>query len=201
MKKFLLILVFLMAFVSAHAQSQSLEFYFIAHDRTTPVAELCRRLEQVYEMARSYEDIAVVFYLPNYDEPKIVKVNLPGDNRDQFKGIIGELRLKDVHETFAYLDYQNILEIFNEHDFISDSGEPMYTSVQFNWYVNPDFWKFNYNESLIASLYFALELGKYSDYVTTQVLHAADDGLVVDETKPFGNKNLCEGMNFLLQQY
>ena len=152
-------------------------------------------------MARSYEDIAVVFYLPNYDEPKIVKVNLPGDNRDQFKGIIGELRLKDVHETFAYLDYQNILEIFNEHDFISDSGEPMYTSVQFNWYVNRDFWKFNYNESLIASLYFALELGKYSDYVTTQVLHAADDGLVVDETKPFGNKNLCEGMNFLLQQY
>lgn len=89
----------------------------------------------------------------------------------------------------------------NEHDFISDSGEPAYTMVTFCWYVNPDFWQFGYNEKLIASLYFALELEKHEGYVTTQVWHADNDGLVVDPEKPFGSKDLCKGMNFLLQQY
>ncbi len=201
MKKILLTFLFVMVSLAGLAQSQSFEFYYIAHDRTTPVADLCRRLEQVYDMARSYEDIAVVFYLPNYDEPKIVKVNLPGDNRDDFKQIIRELRIKDAHECFADLDYENIIQLVNEHDFISESGEQTYTSVTFCWYVNPDFWHFKYNEHLIASLYFALELDKYPSYVTTQVWHADNDGLEVDSENPFGSKNLCKNMNFLLQQY
>ena len=187
--------------ITALAQNQSFEFYYIAHDRTTPVSDLCRRLEQVYEMARSYEDIAVVFYLPNYDQPKIVKINLPGDNREEFKSIISELRLKSAHEIFADLDYGNIIDIMNEHDFLTPSGEAAYSSVTFCWYVNPDFWRFKYNEKLIASLYFALELEKYEGYVTTQVWHADVDGLVVDPDRPFGSKNLCATMNFLLQQY
>ena len=187
--------------ITALAQNQSFEFYYIAHDRTTPVSDLCRRLEQVYEMARSYEDIAVVFYLPNYDQPKIVKINLPGDNREEFKSIISELRLKSAHEIFADLDYGNIIDIMNEHDFLTPSGEVAYSSVTFCWYVNPDFWRFKYNEKLIASLYFALELEKYEGYVTTQVWHADVDGLVVDPDRPFGSKNLCATMNFLLQQY
>lgn len=201
MKKILFILSFAMLSITALAQNQSFEFYYIAHDRTTPVSDLCRRLEQVYEMARSYEDIAVVFYLPNYDKPKIVKINLPGDNREEFKSIISELRLKSAHEIFADLDYGNIIDIMNEHDFLTPSGEAAYSSVTFCWYVNPDFWRFKYNEKLIASLYFALELEKYEGYVTTQVWHADVDGLVVDPDRPFGSKNLCATMNFLLQQY
>ena len=201
MKKILFILSFAMLSITALAQNQSFEFYYIAHDRTTPVSDLCRRLEQVYEMARSYEDIAVVFYLPNYDKPKIVKINLPGDNREEFKSIISELRLKSAHEIFADLDYGNIIDIMNEHDFLTPSGEAAYSSVTFCWYVNPDFWRFKYNEKLIASLYFALELEKYEGYVTTQVWHADVDGLVVDSDRPFGSKNLCATMNFLLQQY
>ena len=88
MKRLFYILFAALISFSASAQTQSFEFYYIAHDRTTPVAELCNRLEQVYEIALSYEDYAVIFYLPNYDDPKIVKVNLPGDNRDDFKNII-----------------------------------------------------------------------------------------------------------------
>lgn len=201
MKKILLSFSLVLTSLVGLAQSQSFEFYYIAHDRTTPVADLCRRLEQVYDMARSYEDMAVVFYMPNYDQAKIVKVNLPGDNHEDFKDIIRELRIKDAHEIFADMDYENIMQIMNDHDFITDDGEPTYTSVTFCWYVNPDFWQFKYNERLIASLYFALELDKYPSYVSTQVWHADNDGLVVDSEVPFGSKNLCKGMNFLLQQY
>lgn len=186
---------------SMRAQSQSFEFYYIAHDRTTPVNDLCKRLEAIYETAMSYEDFAVIFYLPNYDEPKIVKMNLPGDNREEFKTIISELRLKSAHEIFVDVDYQNIMDLVNSHDFIDDSGERMYTQVIFSWYVNPDFWKFLYNEKLIAALYFNLELDKYQGYVTTEIWHATGDGLEVDKEHPFGTKNLCADMMFLLQEY
>ena len=186
---------------AASAQNSSLEFYYIAHDRSTPVNDLCKRLEDVYKTALSYEDFAVIFYFPNYDEPIIVKVNLPGDNRDDFKKIISELRQKSAHEIYADIDYANIVDLINKNDFIDAAGNPRFTSVLFCWYVNPDFWLFQYNEKLIASLYFNLELDRYKGYVTTQVWHAAGDGLNVDKKYPFGSKNICSGMDFMLLEY
>lgn len=187
--------------IMGYAQNQSLEFYYIAHDRTTPVADLCQRLESVYETALTYDDVAVIFYLPNYDEPITVKMNLPGDNRDEFKNIISELRLKSSHEIYADIDYQSIVHLINEHDFIDADGNQTYSSVLFCWYVNPDFWQFQYNEKLIASLYFSLELDKYQGYVTNQIWHSEGDGIRVNKRYPFGAKNLCKGMDFMLLQY
>ena len=155
-------------------------------------------------MALTSPDMATVFYLPNCgenNEPIVVKLNLDGDNRDDFKAIISELRLKSAHEIFADIDYANIVNLINQHDFISDDGQPIYSSVLFCWYVNPDFWQFGYNEKLIAALYFNLELDKYKDYVTTNILHAAGDGLQINKQQPFGSKNICKNMFFLLQEY
>lgn len=201
MKRLIYILFAVFMSLSASAQTKSLEFYYIAHDRTTPVSVLCNRLEQVYETALSYDDCAVIFYLPNYDEPIVVKMNLEGDNRDDFKTIISELRLKPAHEIFPDVDYPAIVDLINRHDFIDDEGNPTYSSVLFCWYVNPDFWQFNYNEELIASLYFNLELDKYMGYVDTQIWHADGDGIAVNAQYPFGTKNLCRKMNFMLLQY
>lgn len=201
--KRILYTVFLMLLPLAGAsQTKSLEFYYIAHDRTTPVGDLCQRLEEVYETALSYDDFAVIFYLPNsYSDPFVVKINLDGDNRDDFKKIISELRLKSSHEIYADVDHENILNLMNEYDFIDDQGNPTYSTVLFCWYVNPDFWRFQYNEKLIASLYFNLELDKFQGYVNTEVWHAAGDGLKVDRQYPFGTKNMCRSMDFMLQQY
>lgn len=201
MRKFVLSILFALCSLASFAQSQSLEFYYIAHDRTTPVDDLCGILEEVFETADQYEDYAVIFYLPNYDEPIVVKVNLPGDNRNDFKNLISDLRLKPSHQIYANDDYANIVALINEHDFIDENGRPRYSSVQFYWYVNPDFWLFLNNEELIGALYFNLELSKYKGYVTTQIWHARDDGLKVDEKYPFGTKNLCRDMDFILYQY
>ncbi|MBE6234316.1 MAG: hypothetical protein E7118_07580 [Bacteroidales bacterium] len=204
MRRLAYIILLLALPILGSAQTQSLEFYYIAHDRTTPVGDLCNRLEQVYETALSYEDFAVIFYLSSYDQdfnPMVVKVNLPGDNREEFRNIISELRLKSAHEIYADIDYAKIVELINEHDFIDQNGRPTYSSVLFCWYVNPDFWQFQYNEKLIASLYFNLELDQYQGYVTTQVWHAEGDGLEINPRYPFGTKNLCRNMGFMLQQY
>lgn len=204
MRRLAYIILLLALPILGSAQTQSLEFYYIAHDRTTPVGDLCNRLEQVYETALSYEDFAVIFYLASYDQdfnPMVVKVNLPGDNREEFRNIISELRLKSAHEIYADIDYAKIVELINEHDFIDQNGRPTYSSVLFCWYVNPDFWQFQYNEKIIASLYFNLELDQYPGYVSTQVWHAEGDGLEVNRKYPFGTKNLCRNMGFMLQQY
>ena len=150
MKRILFILLMFVSFVSTaqnHPQ-QSFEFYYIAHDRTTPVNDLCARLESVYELALELPDMAVIFYLPNcgeQNEPLVVKINLEGDNRNDFKTIISELRLKSAHDIYADIDYACIVDLINQHDFITETGAPVYSSVTFYWYVNPDFWQFQYN--------------------------------------------------------
>ncbi len=187
--------------VAGFAQTKSFEFYYIAHDRTTPVNDLCEILEDAYNTADRYDDCAVIFYLPNFDEPITVKINLDGDNRQDFKNIISELRLKPAHEIYADVDYANIVDLINQYDFIDSEGNPTYTSATFYWYINPDFWQFLYNEELIASLYFNMEFDRYPGYVSTQIWHASGDGLQVDKKYPFGTKNLCKDMNFMLYQY
>lgn len=203
MKRVLILIIALLAALSGSAQTKSFEFYYIAHDRNTPVNDLCKRLNNVYESADYDEECAVIFYLPNYDEPLVVVMNLPGDNRKDFEKLIGELRTKSHHQIYADNDYENILDLVNKYDFIDDSANRTYSSVLFCWYVNPEFWMMKYNEMLIASLYFDLELDKYKNYVTVETWHAADDGLDerVDMDMPFGSKNLCGDMPFMLLQY
>ena len=201
MKRLSILLLMVITSFTAFAQSQDFEFYYISHDRTTPVDDLCDRLEYIYENALGDESYAVIFYLPNYDEHIEVRINLEDDNRDDFSILVRELREKDAHENYAYHDYESIMKLINKYDFIDEEGNRQYSSVLFCWYVTPYFWAWGCNESLIARLYFTLELDKYRDNVSTQIWHARDDGLKVDGRNPFGNKNLCRQMNFMLLPY
>ena len=201
MKRLIYGILGLMVSVTALAQTQSLEFHYITHDRTTPAAKLCEKLEMAYESAASDQNRAAIFYMPNYDRPLVVKVNLPEENRGDFKIIIKELRLKPSHEVYADVDYERILDIFNVHDFIDEQGGYNFTSVQINWYVNPVFWKYRYNEELISALSFDLEFNKYPDYVNTIIWHAEGDGLDVNYEYPFGTKNLIGGSRFEFVEY
>lgn len=201
MKRLSILLLAIITSFTAFAQSQEFEFYYISHDRTTPVDDLCDRLERAYENALDDEEYAVVFYLPNYDQHIEVRINLEDDNRTDFNLLIRELREKDAHENYAYHDYEAIMNLINKYDFIDEEGNLTYNSVLFCWYVTPYFWDWQCNESLIAKLYFTLELDKYRGYVTTQVWHSRYDGIEVNERMPFGNKNLCSSMNFVLLPY
>ena len=140
MKKFLLIILALLISLPAISQKRSFQFFYIAHDRGTPVSDLCKRLRAAYETAIYDNEYAQIFYLPNYDNPLTVIVNLPGDNRDDFDTMLAELRMKSYHEIYSDLDYENIINLMNKYDFIDDYGNHNYSMVDFCWYVNPDFW-------------------------------------------------------------
>lgn len=202
MKRFLPFLLLCLLPSLAAAQSQSLEFIYIAHDRTTPVNALCERLTEVYDYASQDEGQGVVFYLANADSPRIVRMNLPGDNREDLAGLLGELRYKSAHEIYPDVDQEEIVELFNTLDFLNDSGRPAFSTFTMTWYVTPTFWSLGYNEALIARLYFTLDLGSLpSNYFNMDIWHARDDGLKYDEALPFGPKKLCGDNPFFLLEY
>ena len=198
---FTLLLSFLLP-LTALAQSHSLEFIYVAHDRSTPVNALCERLTEIYDYAVQDESQSVIFYLANADAPRIVRMNLPGDNRDALADLMGELRYKSAHEIYPDVDQEEIVRLFDEVDFLTDTGRPSFTSFKMTWYANPTFWSLGYNESLIARLFFTLDLGSLpGSYFNMEVWHARNDGLKYDEELPFGPKNLCGDYPFFLLEY
>lgn len=209
MKRILLVLMAMSLSSIAFAQDampdridQELTFVYIAHDHTTPVDELCDRLSDLVDVAKYEKDQALILYLPNSDMPKVLYMNLPGDNRDEFSDMLGELRYKSAHEIFPEIDVKQIPEIFNQIDFINSDGTPSFSKFTLVYYVTPVFWKLGYNEGVIANLYFTLDLAKLSkSYFKQQIWHSKDDGLKVNEELPFGSKDLCENYNFLLLNY
>ena len=202
MKRLCIFLLSCLLPLSALSQTQSLEFVYVAHDRTTPVNALCERLTEIHDYAMQDESMAVIFYLANADAPRIVRMNLPGDNRDDLGGLLGEIRYKSAHEIFPDVDQEEIVRLFDEVDFLNDSGNPSFTSFKMTWSVNPTFWSLGYNESLIARLFFTLDLGSLSGgYFNMEVWHARNDGLKYDEEMPFGPKNLCGDYPFFLLEY
>lgn len=182
----------------ASAQDKTFEFYYIAHDYSSKVESICSMLEERYEVAMEYDDCAIIFYLPNGDTPFVVKMNLPGDNRRDFDQLIAELRMRYSHDTYVYVDLPQIVDIINKNDFIDDDGNFSFRSMRMAWFVNAAFWGMNYNESLIAALYFILELDKYQDYVTIDIWDTGDERIRIDQRYPFGQKNLTSNYSFSL---
>lgn len=203
MKRLSLFLLSFLLPLAALAQSQSLEFVYVAHDRSTPVNVLCERLkENIYDYAVQDESQAVIIYLANADAPRIVRINLPGDNRDDFDNLLGELRYKSAHEIYPDVDQEEIVKLFDEVDFLTDSGRPSFISFKMTWYVTPTFWSLGYNESLIARLFFTLDLGSLpGSYFNLEVWHYRNDGLKYDEEMPFGPKNLLGDYSFFMFEY
>lgn len=185
------------------AQTQTLELIYITKDYTTEVGPLCRDLMDIYHSAEKDKSQAVIFYLANSTSPIIVKLNLPGDNRKSITRITDALISKSETVVNPSADVKRFIDIFNQHEIVTASGEPLFMSVDIDYYITPTFWELQYNEQLIASAYFALGMDSdWADgYFSMSIFHNANDGLVVDEKHPFGIKNLCRNYKFLLLTY
>ncbi len=203
MKKILNVFMLFFAFFSLAAQNKSLHVVYVTKDYTTEVNPLCRDLRDLYSLAEVDNSQAVVFYLANSTSPMIVKMNLPGDNRKDFDGIIDALMTKSETIVNPSTDLNGIVNIFNETGIIDLSGQPTFLNVELTYYITPSFWELRYNEQIIAASYFALELDQpwARDYFSMNIYHNAKDGLVIDEERPFGDKNYCYNYKFFLLTY
>lgn len=186
-----------------HAQEydkseQTLEFYYIAHDRATPVGKVCDFIQDRYKEATYYKDLAMIFYLANGDNPLIVRMNMQGDNRKEFDNIINALQQHMSHEVSPNDDKRIITELFNDTDFLESNGELSYRTFQWVSFVTPIFWQMGYNEDILASLYFILEMNKLSaDTFTMDIYYDNDGSFRYNSAKPFGDKKLCNRSNIM----
>lgn len=153
---FLALVAFFVNYETGYAQKE-LIFVYIAHDRTTPSACLSERMQTLCDQGERYEGFSYIFYLANEDQPKIVTLNLPSDNRGDFqKLIIEELNDKIAHPVNIGFDTDSIIDIFYQNDFLDETGKLKYETVTFDFYIGEEFWNNGYLESFIAKLYWVM---------------------------------------------
>ena len=205
MRKILSFFLFSLLPVLASAQTQTLQVFYVTKDYTTDVNPLCRDLRDMYSAAEKDPSQAVVFYLANSTSPMIVRMNLPGDNRKDFDKIIGALMTKSETIINPTTDLEGITHLFDEISLLDASGAPVFMSAEIRYYVTPTFWELGYNEQLIASAYFVLDMdadwARENNYFDMSIYHTESDGLEADPKQPFGEKNLCYNYNFQLLTY
>ncbi len=202
-RSFFILSLILIGGLSSIAQDQSVQVVYITKDYSTEVNPLCKELRDMFDFALKDKSQACVFYLANSTSPMIVKVNLPGDNRKDFDGIIDALMTKSETIINPSTDVKSITSLFDDIGLLDQSGTPYYQNVELIYYITPTFWELGYNEQIIAALYFALDLdADWADgYVNMSIYHNEHDDLTVDEAHPFGVRDLCFKHKFFLLSY
>ena len=216
MKKILLLI---MAFAVCHfsdgqvmAQADSLKnfhFVYIDHEPTTPVGQLCERINKLYNDAEEMGE-ALIVYLADETHPMISLTNVADSaamgesgSKDAFYQIIDALQGEVYHEV-STADAETIKKLIGQDGSFplfakTDSGRMNYKSVTLDFYIGSRFWALRYNERIIAALFSSLKvaecLEKYPRAVFAfNVFKAKDDSLLYQEGKPFGLQNM-DGIN------
>lgn len=153
--------------------AQSFTFVYIAQGSAEemPIALMEKNLETAWGCIQKG---AVIFYLSRgIDNPIIVKANVDGTGnyekeREEFEEkILNSLREGIQYSVDGAHDKRRIFEILQEHEIVDSLGQPLYNETTFEFHVGQDFWDSGNNETVIASLYFELniaELRKEADF-------------------------------------
>lgn len=184
----------------AQDDSKNLHFVYIDHEVTTPVTELCGKIQQLHDDAAEVDD-ALIVYLSDGNTSIVSFTNLSdnaGKGRDKdnaFLEVIAALEDANSHDVVATEDIKNIQDLFTEYNFIDSDGRITYNSVIFDFYVGNSFWTLGNNEKVIAHLYesfsmFNMPRGQFS----MNIYKPKTNHLQYPEGMPFGDNNV-EGIN------
>ena len=197
MKSYICLIIAAIVLMYSSAYSQGIQnkefsFYYIAHDRNTNVQQLSLELQQQFDNLKEYDNVGV-FYLANGEEPIIIKVNTPNENGKEFPHLIGEIQEKLSHDISPDYDVNRIISLFDDTPFVDDGRKLLYTSVNWNYYVTSSFWSMNYNESIIGSLYWIMNMDELrKDEFYLNILRSPDDVIEFDRNKAIGDKNYSD---------
>lgn len=207
MKKYqLLILAVILSFmstVSLSAQDYSkvnLHFVYIDHEPTTPVNQLCQRIRKLRDDAIEVED-ALIVYLSDGRQSMLSFTNLEdkqGKERDKseaFVNIIAALQEANSHDVIAQEDRKNILQLFEDYNFVNDNGVFLFNSVTMDFYVSPEFWTLGNHEKVISHLFVVFDAASFpKEKLAFNVFKPKGQSLNFPEGMPFGDNNI-DGIN------
>lgn len=175
-------------------RAKALCFAYVAHSPDTSVDSVVEYLDSRYERAVKDEDFVLIIYMADKDEPFIVGVNTPEDNRSDYRRLIDVLRSESSHPVYPDYDLERLVRLFDENDFVEEGTNVLnYRSVDWHFHVTSDFWDNNYNESLIASLCFVMGVEHFAtDNFRLRCYFSREDDLTYDPDSPFGPRNFCD---------
>ena len=188
-------------------QYKSFSLVYIDHEAADAVDVISQRLRDMKDDADQYNN-SYIFYLANGEQPIIVKYNMGEDATEDFNNLLGELNNAIFHSVDPNTDMKNLMDLFNQYDFVDEKGNPKYYSTIMDFYVGADFWTLGYNESILANLYFLLDvptLKVNGDAVGKEFLFRVNASKgnypKYEEGKPFGEKNLAGVNSVIIMQY
>ena len=206
MKKYLAILIAVLAIMPAitvKAQDYSqmnLHFVYIDHETSTPVNQLCKRIRTLRDDAIEVED-ALIIYLSDGRQSLFSFTNLKdrnNENRDSneaFVNIIAALQDANSHDIIAREDRKNILNLFDEYNFIDEQGHLLFNSVTMDFYVGPDYWNLGNHEKVIAHLFVDFDASSFDKTkLAINIFKPKGVELKYPDGMPFGDNNI-EGIN------
>jgi hypothetical protein len=193
--------------LSAKAQDYSkmnLHFIYIAHETSTPVNKLCERIRTVRDDALEVED-ALIIYLSDGVLSPVSLTNLKDqsglhrDSPESYTDIIAALQDFNSHNVVARNDRTNLLNLFDEYNFLDESGRLRFNSVIMDFYVGSSFWLLGNNEKIIAHLFTAFDAARFpKDRFSFNVYKPKGEKLNFVEGMPFGDNNI-DGINSKLK--
>lgn len=192
MKKFALFIVLCFACNLCWAQQKELNFYYIIHSTETPVAKLCEDLRDFQKAAKNWKE-PTIFYLSNMSHPIIACYNVAGNVNDdeRFAAIIGALQGRNYHNVDVQTDVKTITSLLEAAELENSAGTFNYS--RFNWrvYLSQEFWQLKYNEKVLATVLYTMDLQNASSFVRLQIYYTGEDDFIYDENYPLGRYNVC----------
>lgn len=184
------------ATVQQTIEDHNIKVIFIDHEPSLRVNDVITQLREIRTQALE-NDHAVIFYMPNNQEPYISMVNV-GDkddartSDDAFGDLCYALN-QPSHNKDAYFDRKRFVDLFSEFNIIQSDGKIGFRNVRVEFWLTDEFWQLGYNESIVAPIYFALDVPKlieqefvFDAYLEIQTLKK------IDQKHPFGLKNLSQ---------
>ena len=197
------IVVFLFFAITARAYAQdyskmNLHFVYIDHEPSTPVNRLCERIRTLRDDAIEVDD-ALIIYLADGHQSLLSFTNLGDkskkgrDKNDAFINIIAALQDAISHDVIAKDDRKNILKLFDEYNFVDNTGKFLFNTLTMDFYVGADFWTLGNNEKVIARLFSVLDASSFSkEQFVFNVFKPKGEKLNYPEGLPFGDNNIDE---------
>ena len=167
---------------------QMFSFVYVAWDKSMSLQTLLDNMRDAYNHA--LVDGPTIFYLSCGSQPVVVCVNTPNDNRDNYEeGLLEVLRQQIEYSVDGLYDKQRIHELLEENNFVDDNGNLKYKRTDFAFHVGQKFWDMANNETLIASLFFELDMNRYIVSESFNANVYCPRAMDMDVSHPFGVMN------------
>lgn len=181
-------------FAQSEDNSRNLRILYIDHEPSLNSSKLIRYMRQMRREQIEFGH-AMIIYMPNGETPFISLTGIKDytgnglDTPAAFDRICEALN-QPSHDKIPWVDRSRIVKLFDEYKILNDQNRLNFENVRVEFYLTPEYWKLGYNESILAPVYFALNVPELTkQHFNFDVYVDPENRPQYDTNSPFGQKN------------